>query len=1258
MDFDKYLITVLWLLYRVEQEIEEETEYEESNEEEYEYEELEDESESEADETDNESEEDDYIEEVEDVEDFLSEENEDENIETEEEEYLEENDTDDEDLTGEIAEEETTEQEYEEEDEEEPYVLDEDTEGEEIMDDEEYTDNEDASEDEDQGTEEFEVEEEAEEIEAELDEELDYSGGYEEELETGDEELEKIELSEEQEIKDGENSIQTDENSDDDQSENSDIKNDQHPTEDVTEGTGVEQKSPKELEEAKDEFLQSSEDNAQNEKGKEPAKSFDKKENLSDKKIEREEPFHSKKDSTNIIPETIESANADVLSGSDEAKNNKELFTKDVDETEISPEQVAEPIQEEDILGKNLKYERGQQEYINTIKRKDELGEKTQLDDNTIMKKNEDIDSSDNIQSIDGMHNFDVLEATKVETFTEEVVINAMNTFNKEKDSKNIEKTSTDGDGLSHKIVLPVQKQEIDLGNMFPLEEKEEETLQTVEDNTDEDKSDSSGSLSEKSDKAGDPLQNKDDKHESEKNTEIETQDKSATYKKSGTASKTKAKQKTKVAKKVKETKAKNAQSVKQAKRTNQKSKASAKEKLKGKTTLNEASLKADKKQAKSKVGTPKQKVKKNLAKSYDNETKTREIDAKPKNPKVIPPQEKRSANAGKNEDISANIDDIGTVKSTQQDNTEESSEDNKEYIKKEYNNNGDSGKEAGKKENSIKDDINKEHSNTEDSKIEGSNDAEGSKKEDTVERSQKDSTIVSEDEKRSEDKKEKELLSVLGNDFENELKVKTVTSEDTFPMATETADNAEVVGIQSEADSLPLYTSGDDKNIDSIYGDAPKQEMDGNIIHEHNLGPGVDESFDYLNGLLSRKTDSKTSSEDIDDGLPETNTVDKQKHDIFGDEIFADILNGKGHSQDEKTEKYMEEDSCESKSPFLIHQENHDDDSCSTNSKDNNLQQKYDEDLSKIMQMVNDKKGEHEAKLQSLEMQLLRIENQILSDNLNSSNKAASLSKLENIILKLENEILRLNQSFHKVKAENEKLKQNQQTQANDIALVKQSHQTPYALDTDIISEINDAMTKQHTRLKELISSVKTQESFINRLDERSVQMERRNHELQMQLMNQSLLTSQLMARIEGLVAKQEQQRVSIEKLQQSVVHGSAGYKEREVDKKAKHVEKAENTPSSNANMVKKEEKVSGTAETILQEEILKDDDQKGNTQESTKATNKESDQNNVKTVQDEKQQAVDVWPPEPLYADDSYNLPRGMQINLHLSKINRKLN
>ncbi|XP_070181179.1 uncharacterized protein [Littorina saxatilis] len=172
-------------------------------------------------------------------------------------------------------------------------------------------------------------------------------------------------------------------------------------------------------------------------------------------------------------------------------------------------------------------------------------------------------------------------------------------------------------------------------------------------------------------------------------------------------------------------------------------------------------------------------------------------------------------------------------------------------------------------------------------------------------------------------------------------------------------------------------------------------------------------------------------------------------------------------------------------------------------------------EELLRIEAMFQQKVSEQAAKVQSLEIMIMKLENNLLSQKLQDQNGTSHIVYLENQILRIENELLKLNQSYAALHEENEILKSRQNKHLALEHKANEVKQNQPALPGNT-TKYFELVTAQQQKLTALSDLLRNQSSALHLLQLRTNHLEEQNQMLYQIVMNQTALISHVMQKLQ----------------------------------------------------------------------------------------------------------------------------------------------
>ena len=161
--------------------------------------------------------------------------------------------------------------------------------------------------------------------------------------------------------------------------------------------------------------------------------------------------------------------------------------------------------------------------------------------------------------------------------------------------------------------------------------------------------------------------------------------------------------------------------------------------------------------------------------------------------------------------------------------------------------------------------------------------------------------------------------------------------------------------------------------------------------------------------------------------------------------------------------------------------------------------------------------------KIQTLELQLLHLENHVLKDKLNKTNDTQAFSKIENHVLKLENQLLKINHSYTELKYENMRIMQSQKTQNQQF---KAAAQQSSALQEN--NKSLDLISKHQSRIAELSHVLQQQTFLIGSINARTAELENQNRALHETINKQALQISEILRKLDNFSPEKIVHKVS----------------------------------------------------------------------------------------------------------------------------------
>ena len=179
-------------------------------------------------------------------------------------------------------------------------------------------------------------------------------------------------------------------------------------------------------------------------------------------------------------------------------------------------------------------------------------------------------------------------------------------------------------------------------------------------------------------------------------------------------------------------------------------------------------------------------------------------------------------------------------------------------------------------------------------------------------------------------------------------------------------------------------------------------------------------------------------------------------------------------------------------------------------------LQQRHLDEITTISETRDDQK----SMINDLQMQILKLENKLLMNNVEEKEEVSSVITMENQVLRMENELLKMRGQFddlqekydvlRAVREEEEKMK----AEGGQYFSVEEG--------TTMVT----AVSAQETRVSTLTDLLKKQTLLMSKVEYRMQRMERDNRHMKARIIEQSLLTMQVMRQLSELSEKMAEQQ------------------------------------------------------------------------------------------------------------------------------------
>lgn len=289
-----------------------------------------------------------------------------------------------------------------------------------------------------------------------------------------------------------------------------------------------------------------------------------------------------------------------------------------------------------------------------------------------------------------------------------------------------------------------------------------------------------------------------------------------------------------------------------------------------------------------------------------------------------------------------------------------------------------------------------------------------------------------------------------------------------------------------------------------------------------HNVtSPAENKNRAEENHVLFRTSEFPKKTETFN---PDAKEEQKEKEDMENVNHSSNERNLKNIKQDllKHIEKYVDEDERISSGNYVKTQ------------RSDSLKQTI--DLEQVKSIVSVKTEEYIEKMRFLELNIVKLENQMLVEKLNKENHSSTIARLENNILRLENELLRMKQSFHHMKIDNDEIRK---TQRKYLELGHSSQSSSLQRHNQ-----EEMLLTQQKTIGMLSEKLQNQSSEITRLRNKSEYIEDQNRMLHSLIMNQTTLVSQMMTTVQELTEKSFKQQEITKEMKEQISTGLADVK------------------------------------------------------------------------------------------------------------------
>ena len=188
-----------------------------------------------------------------------------------------------------------------------------------------------------------------------------------------------------------------------------------------------------------------------------------------------------------------------------------------------------------------------------------------------------------------------------------------------------------------------------------------------------------------------------------------------------------------------------------------------------------------------------------------------------------------------------------------------------------------------------------------------------------------------------------------------------------------------------------------------------------------------------------------------------------------------------------------------------------------------------------KIDKLVTQRTSEYGQKIQSLELMIIKLENQLLVEKLNKQNHSSTITRLENMILKLENDLLRMYKNYESLKEETEEINK-KQSKYLEIAEKQEQRMNKYPALPNQSAESIEIISKHQLIISELTKTIDNQTTTLNHMKMKSDYLEQQNNILYEMIANQTIFMTQVIQNVKDLTEKNSKQMHEVNELKQKI--------------------------------------------------------------------------------------------------------------------------
>ncbi|KAL4237621.1 Fibrinogen C domain containing 1 [Mactra antiquata] len=335
---------------------------------------------------------------------------------------------------------------------------------------------------------------------------------------------------------------------------------------------------------------------------------------------------------------------------------------------------------------------------------------------------------------------------------------------------------------------------------------------------------------------------------------------------------------------------------------------------------------------------------------------------------------------------------------------------------------------------------------------------------------------------------------------------------------------------LESENNENSLYSYNSESNVehsDNLNTDERSQE---NMQTQRNI-----ESDDIMevNDRVDQQNKNIASNEDAFNYDSTDNAIldDAIHNDIIWNEVDED---NNGNTKDNENNVDTENNRPDQSSTSEVKDRDYKEKTANKDSNEDRAKQQVIGSLKEFEDLIEQKATKYFMKVQTLEVMIMKLENQLLSEAMDKQNHSSTITKLENHILKLENELLKMSKNYQNLQEEAENIS-NRQTKYLELAY-KQQKNSDYQELPDHTSKSKELITQHQSKLQELAFVLKNQSKTMLLLQEKYESLEEQNRQLHQMVMNQTIFMTTIIKTVQDLSEQNIQNQKEILSLRKMI--------------------------------------------------------------------------------------------------------------------------